>query len=341
MTARPIAVYGATGHTGRLVTAELAARGREIVLAGRNGEALHALASELNVSAQVRVAGLDDPDALRMVTENAAVVINCAGPYSRSGEPVASAALAARCHYLDHAAEPLHVKHLFDTFGARARAANTIIIPGMSFYGALADLLAALVANGLPQVDTLTVAYAVNGWRMTTASKNTALQLNGADRVLYTNGSHRVAPGRNAPGSFDFPAPIGTRAVLVDYPAGEVVTIPRHVPTRSVQVFMTADTFTEEAVFTSEKLDPATRAQSAYTVVVQATSAKSTRTGYLRGHDIYRTGAVSSVEAAIRLADNHATLEGGVLSASETLPPEHFLNALQHRGLLVMTLPTG
>jgi short subunit dehydrogenase-like uncharacterized protein len=340
VTARPIAVYGATGHTGRLVAAELASHGHELVLAGRNAEALHALADELGTATQVRIAGLDDPDALRAVTENAAVVVNCAGPFSRSGEPVASAALAAGCHYLDHAAEPLQVKHLFDTFGARARAAKTVMIPGMSFYGALADLLATLVTNGLPRVDTLTVAYAVSGWRMTAASKATAVQLNGADRVLFTNGTHRVGPGRTSHASFEFPAPISTRTVLTDYPAGEVITIPRHVPTRSVQVFMTADTFSEEAVFTSEKLDPATRARSAFTLVVQATSTTGTRTGHLRGHDIYRAGAITSAEAATQLADNH-TPPHGVLSATEALQPDRFLRALQHRGLFTMTSPSG
>ena len=265
MTAATIAVYGATGHTGRLVAAELAARDNDIVLAGRDAGALHALADELGTSARVRVAALDDPAALRTVTEDVAVVINCAGPFSRSGDPVASAALATGCHYLDHAAEPLHVKHLFDTFQARAHEAGTVMVPGVSFYGALADLLADLVTTDMPHVDMVTVAYAVSGWRMTTASKTTAAQLNGTDRVLYINGTYQVAPAGTGRASFAFPPPIGTRTVLVDYPAGEVVTIPRHVPAQSVRALMTADTFTEDAVFTSENLDPAARAQSGFT----------------------------------------------------------------------------
>jgi short subunit dehydrogenase-like uncharacterized protein len=42
MTAPRIGIYGATGHTGRLMAGELLARGEGVVLAGRNGEALHA-----------------------------------------------------------------------------------------------------------------------------------------------------------------------------------------------------------------------------------------------------------------------------------------------------------
>jgi hypothetical protein len=168
------------------------------------------------------------------------------------------------------------------------------MVPGVSFYGALADLLADLVTTGMPHVDMVTVAYAVSGWRMTTASKTTAAQLNGTaskttaaqlngtDRVLYINGTYQVAPAGTGRESFTFPPPIGTRTVLVDYPAGEVVTIPRHVPAQSVRALMTADTFTEDAVFTSKNLDPAARAQSGFTIVVHAASATSTRVGYLR-----------------------------------------------------------
>lgn len=38
------AIYGATGHTGRLVTADLLARGnKDVILSGRNRETLAAL----------------------------------------------------------------------------------------------------------------------------------------------------------------------------------------------------------------------------------------------------------------------------------------------------------
>lgn len=339
MSARPIAVYGATGHTGRLVAAELVARHQDVVLAGRDAGALYALAGELRAPAQVRVAGLDAPGALRAALAGAAAVINCAGPFSRSGVPVASAALAVGCHYLDHAAEPLHVKRLFDDFQAPARKAGTVMIPGMSFYGALADLLAGLVTAGLTRVDAVTVAYAVSGWRMTSVSKETAVLLNGAHRVLHIDGTCQIAPARTSPASFGFPPPDGTRPVLADYPAGEVITIPRHVPARSVQVLMTTSTFTEEGVFTSENLDAAARARSAFTIVVQAASADSAPSGWLRGHDIYRAGAIISVEAATRLASTQPLPAGGVFSATEALQPSNFLGTLQQRGIFTTTLP--
>ena len=61
--------------------------------------------------------------------------------------------------------------------------------------------------------------------------------------------------------------------------------------------------------------------------------------GYLRGHDIYRAGAITSAEAANHLAHGHGRPGVGVLSATEAFPPDRFLRTLQQRGLFTMTLP--
>ncbi|MGA8113582.1 MAG: saccharopine dehydrogenase NADP-binding domain-containing protein [Actinocatenispora sp.] len=341
MSAPVIAVYGATGHTGRLVAAELSAAGHDLLVAGRNADALRALAADLDGSARVRVAALDDPRALRAVTGDAAVVVNCAGPFAESGGPVALAAVASGCHYLDHATEPFHVRHLFDTLDISAREAGSVVVPGMSFYGATGDLLAGLVADGLPRVDTVTVAYAVSGWRMTGGSKRTAQALAGAERLVFADGALRTARGGTRATPFDFPEPVGRRVVLENYPAGEVVTIPRHVPTRAVDVLMTADTFTEEGVFAAEHVGSSVRAGSAFVVVVRVGTADETRVGYVRGRDIYRVGAVAAAEAATRLADGRRPTHGGVLSASEAFGAADLLARLQQRGAFTLSVQSS
>ena len=45
----PIAVYGATGYTGKLIAAELAGSGLDFVLAGRSRMKLEALAEDLAI----------------------------------------------------------------------------------------------------------------------------------------------------------------------------------------------------------------------------------------------------------------------------------------------------
>src|SRR5829696_7469981 len=92
-----IVLYGATGYTGRLVTQELRERGADYVLGGRNRQKLDDMAG----GAPVRVASVDDDASLRALLDGADVLINCAGPFSRTGEPVVGAAVDAGVPYLD------------------------------------------------------------------------------------------------------------------------------------------------------------------------------------------------------------------------------------------------
>lgn len=326
MNGSAIAVYGATGHTGQLVAAELVARGHRPLLAGRDAAKLAALADRLD-TADTRVVDATDPSSLRDLAADSSVIVNCAGPFTQTGHLVAAAAVAEGCHYLDHAVEPLHVKGLFDSLGEQAAQRGCVVVPGMSCFGATGDLLAAVVAAGLSEVERVTVAYAVNGWRMTAGSTSTARQEVGGANVIFADGAVQVVPTAPAPHDFDFPSPIG-RVPVVRFPAGEVLTIPRHVPARAVDVVMTRATFQEDAVFSSEHIDPADRAGSRFTLAVHVESEHENRTGRLHGNDIYGFGATMSVEAAIRLTRGATAATGGVLAAAEVFPAADFLATL-------------
>jgi short subunit dehydrogenase-like uncharacterized protein len=332
MSASRIAVYGANGHTGRLVATELLARGQDVILAGRDSGALHAVAANLAAPARVtiQVAALDDPAALRALAEGATVLIHCAGPFAVTGPPVAAAAAAAGCHYVDHAVEPHHVAFLFDQLPEPARRSGAIMIPQTSFYGGLPDLLAAAVTAGMTDIDRVTVGYSVSGWRMTPAAKRTAeLLITEIDRITFTGGRHHVGPAEVRNTVFPFPPPLGPRTMIAPFPMGEIVTIPRHVPARAVEAQLTATTFEEEEVFTSEDVDDATRGQSIFTVAVQATGLSGGgRTGHLSGRDIWRAGALLSVEAALRLARGEGPAGGGVFSTAEAFPAAPLLRDL-------------
>ncbi|MDJ0463725.1 hypothetical protein [Streptomyces sp. H27-C3] len=221
------------------------------------------------------MAPLDDPKALRRLTESAAALIHCAGPYAETGAAVASAAAEAGCHYLDHAVEPHPVKHLFDTLDEPARRSGAVLVPSMSFYGGLADLLASAVTAGMAAVDRVTVGYAVTGWRMTPGARRTAeLLIAEIDRVTFTEGAQRVGPAEIRNAVFPFPPPLGPRTMIAPFPSSEVVTIPRHIAARTVESQLTSSTFEEEQVFTSEGASAQERAGTEFTVAVQATAGR-------------------------------------------------------------------
>jgi hypothetical protein len=325
-----IGVYGATGHTGRLVVAELEARGHnQLILAGRDADALQTMAVEMGPGKQTRVAPLDDPPALHDLVRDVSVLINCAGPFALSGPPLVSAAVAAGVHYVDHAAEPLYVREVFATFSDAAGESGSVVLPGMSFYGAVADLLAEVAATNRPlRARKVSVAYAVRCWRMTAASRDTALRLAGADRLVFADGALHVVAGDQTISTFTFPDPLGPQPVLTRYPAGEIVTIPRHVATDAVEAMMTVATFQDDATFDSLDADPVERAQSEFDLVVEVAYDVGTHRARLSGSDIYRVGSRVAVEGALRLVNGGKPARAGVLSASEAFAAKEFLASL-------------
>ncbi|MYS11338.1 NAD(P)H-binding protein, partial [Streptomyces sp. SID6041] len=100
---RQVAVFGAYGHTGRFVVAELAERGFVPVLSGRGADRLEELAAGTGLEA--RPATVDDPAALDRALAGTVAVVNCAGPFASTTAPVIEAALRAGVPYLDVAAE--------------------------------------------------------------------------------------------------------------------------------------------------------------------------------------------------------------------------------------------
>jgi hypothetical protein len=102
--AGPIALYGATGFTGRLVARELRRRGADILVAGRGRDKLEALSADLG-GVPIAVASVDDPGALRSLLGPCAAVVACAGPFPLHGEPVLAAAADTGTHYLDTTGE--------------------------------------------------------------------------------------------------------------------------------------------------------------------------------------------------------------------------------------------
>ena len=114
-TAKPaVAVFGATGHTGRFVVAELLSRGIVPIAIARDLAALtaanfpgHEARGHETGAREIlrRKASIDDVESLDQALDGAQAVINCAGPFLETADAVAAAALRAGIHYLDVTAE--------------------------------------------------------------------------------------------------------------------------------------------------------------------------------------------------------------------------------------------
>ena len=151
-----ILIYGANGYTGALIAARAAGKGVPVILAGRSAGAVEALASTLGQPA--RVFALDDPGATATALAGVTVVLNCAGPFSRTAAALVDGCLRARAHYLDITGE-IEVIEALAARDAQARAAGITVLPAAGFDVVPSDCLAAEAKHRLPGATHLTLAF--------------------------------------------------------------------------------------------------------------------------------------------------------------------------------------
>lgn len=148
-------VYGAAGYSGKLTAEVLCGLGVAPIVAGRDPAKTEALAAGLRLSH--RVARADDPSAIAGMLDGVAVVVNAAGPFSATAEPIVDACLERGVHYLDLCAE-VPVLERLSARHAAARARGVMLMPAVGFDVVPTDCLAAHVTRRVQRPRSLTVA---------------------------------------------------------------------------------------------------------------------------------------------------------------------------------------
>ena len=166
-------VYGANGYTGELVAEEAVRRGLRPILAGRNADAVGALARRLDLES--RVFGLDDPAALAQGLAGTAAVLHCAGPFILTSKPMVAACLASGAHYLDITGE-IAVFESIQRRGDEARQAGVALLPGVGFDVVPTDCLAARLAAALPDASHLDLAFTHEGGSTSRGTMKTMIE---------------------------------------------------------------------------------------------------------------------------------------------------------------------
>jgi short subunit dehydrogenase-like uncharacterized protein len=349
-----IAVYGATGYTGRLVVAELVKADADFIVSGRSPERLDALRAEFGLEAPAKTARVDDPASLRELLTDCAVVIDCAGPFVKYGEPVLAAAVETGTHYLDTTGEQPYMKMAYERYGPGAARAGVAVVPGMGFDYVPGDMIASLTADGMGELDELEVHYC---WRDFTPSQGTArttLEIIGGKDIEWRNMEWVETSGGVSRGAYDFPKPFG-RQRMFRYPSGEQVTVPRHVHTRNVRASMNAGAFSSDRlapIFSAtvrpaglamrtpfkrlmnaiisrlpEGQTPEQREKMTWAIVCEAKRGEVERKGVITGRDVYGFTAAAIVQGAELAARKGFGARGG-LAPSQAFEPKSFLEGL-------------
>jgi hypothetical protein len=311
-----VVVYGANGHTGRFVVAELRERGYVPVLSGRRpmGEGF-------------RVATVDDPSSLDRALADAAAVINCAGPFGATAGPVIEAASRAGIPYVDTAAE---IEVLADMFSTYADS-ESVIVPAAAFYGGLGDLLATVAMGDWVAADEVHIAYGLSSWHPTPGTRAAGAlsraRRNGR-RVRYTNGRLSYTDGELP--RLEWPFPTGPRPVLGEFSMADVVTVPSHLAVPEVQTYMSVEAARDVSspdTPAPAAVDALGRSAQTFVVDVVVCSGGEERRAVASGQDIYAVSAPIAVEAVHRALTGQ-TRATGIASTGKMFDAADFLNAL-------------
>ncbi|MGZ3426944.1 MAG: saccharopine dehydrogenase family protein [Polyangia bacterium] len=350
MSELAVVVYGATGFTGRLVCAELQRRKVRFAIAGRDHAKLTALSASLaTAQPEVLVAALDDRAALEAAIARGRVVLACAGPFARMGEPVREAALAARRHYLDITGETEYMQ----ATAARDEAAKergVALVNAVGFDVVPTDAAAVLASDavgGKPELLRIAIQF---GGRATQGTTRSALESADKGGLAYIGGQYVPEPVAADRWQVAFPPPIGDR-VCVSIPWGDLATAPRSTGARTVRTYMAvtptvarvmplvglaskalswgpARRLAEHWVSSlPEGPSDAERARARCAIVAEAQNGARTARAWVTAGDGYDFTAAAAVECAVRAAADGFDKKGA-LTPTQAFGARALLEAL-------------
>ncbi len=148
-----VVAFGATGFTGKLVAAYMAASGESFrwAIAGRSAGKLAAVKDELELGDEVGVIAADsgDPASLAAMAGETRVVLTTVGPFQKYGEPLVAACVEAGTDYADITGEPEFVSGVIQRYDDAARKRGLRIVNCCGFDSIPHDLGAYMMAQEL------------------------------------------------------------------------------------------------------------------------------------------------------------------------------------------------
>ncbi|MFN7117682.1 MAG: saccharopine dehydrogenase family protein [Saprospiraceae bacterium] len=205
-------LYGANGYTG-YVTARMAKDyGLTPILAGRNETEIVKIAQALQLD--YLVFDLKDTEKLHAALNKVSVVLNDAGPFKYTAQPMIEACLTTQTHYLDITGE-IEIFQLAHHYDTQAKQANIMLMPGTGFDVVPTDCIAKLLHEQLPDATHLELAFDTRGDALSKGTTYTAIESLGAGGLVRENGKL-------------VPKPLGHKGKTIDFGVKQsfVITIP-------------------------------------------------------------------------------------------------------------------
>lgn len=183
-------LYGANGYTGKLIAQKAVQIGMRPILGGR-GASVRDLAKELNLPC--RIFDLADAAATAAALHEVNLVLNCAGPFSATAEPMIMACLKQGSHYLDITGEITVFKHAHSQHET-ARQRGIVICPGVGFDVIPTDCIAAALKEAMPDATELTLGFDAGKSGMSQGTLKTVVETTAQGGKVRRNGEIVTVP---------------------------------------------------------------------------------------------------------------------------------------------------
>lgn len=230
---KKILIYGANGYTAELIVQLALSEGAKPILAGRSEEKLVPLAKLHKLP--MRSFALDDPVVVAKNLTGVTVVLNCAGPFSRTARAVAEGCIKAGVHYLDITGE-IDVFEALAVMGPKASRSAVMLMPGTGFDVVPSDCLAAHLKRRMPDANSLTLAFEAIG-KPSHGTATTMVENVHRGGMIRRDGKLTAVPSASASRDIDFGrGPVSTMCI----PWGDVSTAWLSTAIPNIEVFMAA-----------------------------------------------------------------------------------------------------
>jgi short subunit dehydrogenase-like uncharacterized protein len=207
-------LYGANGYSGRLIARFAHQYGLQPILAGRNQQAISALANQLQLD--YRIVDLNDKPALENILREVNLVVHAAGPYDLTAKQMVAACMTTSTHYIDLNGD-LEVFEMMQGYNQQAKEKNIMVLPGAGFDVVPTDCLSLWLKNRLPDANKLEIAFVIIGSGLSRGTSITTLQKLGM-------------PGARRKDGQIIPEPIGIRGMWVEFPGSKQKSFMMSIP---------------------------------------------------------------------------------------------------------------
>lgn len=356
---KPVLVFGATGYTGRLVTAALDSwLEYPYIIAGRSQQKLERLKESLQGDPEIRVADPTRPETLKGLFDGVGAVANTVGPFRKLGRPVVEAAIEAKVHYVDTTGEQAFQLDIRDSFDAKAQQNDVAVITGQAYEYAPGYCAGHILNERFGPISSYDAFYLVRKGAASRGTMKSALGMLQEQFYAYHNGELIRAGGRFQPTWVDLYGEERQHAT-VPFPGGDGVLLPREIdsiqnstcslvlPPKEARVFALIGgsrpllravlkrglgPWLEKKISASS--DPTTeqRQKADWAMIARARSGSGVHHFRADGPDPYRiTGDICALGAVwLAQAKGRCT---GVVTTGWAFHPGEFLDALKERGV--------